>query len=89
MNDSPDDLTASPARRVAGPPVAVPRQVAPSRTSFPVVLAVAIAMGLVVLVLFAAGVAFLVKQEMKHARATLDPRAVPLTQRYESENGLI
>jgi hypothetical protein len=61
----------------------------PVRRPFPVLLGVAIAGGLVAMLVFAAGVVFLVRREVQHSKATADPRAVPLTERYESANGLI
>jgi hypothetical protein len=54
-----------------------------------VVLAVAIAGALVGMTLMAGAVVFLVRREIRHAKATADPRAVPLTEHYESANGLI
>jgi hypothetical protein len=88
MNDPRYNANAPQAPPVAPPPYGVPVQ-APARRPFPVLLAVAIAVALVVLLLIASAVAFLVKRELQHTRATEDPRAVPLTERYESANGLI
>jgi hypothetical protein len=90
MNDPHYNAGAPPAPPVAPPPYGVPMQPPPpGRRPFPVLLGVAIGGGLVAMLLMAGVAVVLVKREMQHAKATEDPRAVPLTERYESANGLI
>jgi hypothetical protein len=89
MNDPPYNPGAPPAAPVAPPLYGVPMPASASRRPFPVMLAVAIAVAVVVTLFIAGAVVFLVRREIQHTKATGDPRAVPLTERYESANGLI